>query len=38
MPVEPAEAELNLEVLEGLFDFYYVLPTKTSARKAANKR
>ncbi len=34
VPVEPAEAELNLEVLEGLFDFYFVLPAKTAARKA----
>lgn len=34
VPVEPAEAELNLEVLEGLFDFYFVSPAKTAARKA----
>lgn len=33
--VEPAEAELNLDVLESLFDFYFVLPAKTKARKAA---
>lgn len=37
--VEPGEAEWNLEVLEGLFDFYYVQPAKTAARKAAlNKK
>jgi hypothetical protein len=27
VPVEPAEAEWNLDVLEGLFDFYFVQPT-----------
>jgi hypothetical protein len=35
LPVEPGEAEWNLEVLEGLFDFYYVQPVRTAARKAA---
>ena len=30
--VEPGEAELNLEVLEGLFDFYYVQPAKNKDR------
>jgi hypothetical protein len=33
--VEPGEAEWNLDTLEGLFDFYYVAPAKTAARKAA---
>jgi len=35
LPVEPHEAEWNLEVLEGLFDFYYVAPARNAARKAA---
>ena len=33
--VEPGEAEWNLEVLEMLFDFYYVQPEKTKQRRAA---
>lgn len=33
--VEPGEAEWNIEVLEGLFDFYFVQPEKNRARKAA---
>jgi hypothetical protein len=33
--VEPGEAELNLDVLDGLFDFYYVQPARNKARKAA---
>jgi hypothetical protein len=33
--VEPGEAEWNLEVLELLFDFYYVQPEKTKQRRAA---
>jgi hypothetical protein len=33
--VEPGEAEWNLEVLDGLFDFYYVQPEKTKQRKTA---
>lgn len=33
--VEDHEAEWNLDVLDGLFDFYFVLPAKTAARKAA---
>ncbi len=33
--MEPGEAEWNLDTLEGLFDFYYVQPAKTAARKAA---
>jgi len=37
--VEPGEAEWNLEVLESLFDFYFVEPTKSAHRKAAlNKK
>jgi hypothetical protein len=37
--VEAGEAEWNLEALEALFDFYYVQPAKTVARKAAlNKK
>lgn len=35
LPVEEHEAEWNLEVLEGLFDFYYVQPAKDAARRAA---
>lgn len=34
LPVEPQEAEWNLEVLESLFDFYYVQPTLISKKKA----
>ena len=35
LPVEPGEAEWNLDVLESLFDFYFVQPAKMAARKAA---
>ena len=35
LPVDPHEAEWNLEVLEGLFDFYYVQPAKDQARRLA---
>ena len=28
LPVEPEEAEWNLDVLEGLFDYFYVLPAR----------
>ena len=35
MPVEPHEAEWNLDVLEGLFDYFYVAPARDAARKAA---
>ncbi len=35
LPVEGHEAEWNIDVLEGLFDFYYVQPTKNLQRKAA---
>jgi hypothetical protein len=39
VPVEPREAEWNLDVLESLFDFYFVAPAKTKARKdALNKK
>ena len=34
LEVEPHEAEWNLEVLESLFDFYYVQPERAKARKA----
>jgi hypothetical protein len=34
LPVEPQEAEWNLEVLEALFDFFYVQPAKAKARRA----
>lgn len=33
--VEPGEAEWNLEVLESLFDFYFVQPALVAKRKAA---
>ena len=33
--VEPGEAEWNLEVLEGLFDFYFVQPALLQKKKAA---
>ena len=33
--VENGEAEWNLEVIEGLFDFYYTQPAKNATRKAA---
>ena len=37
--VEPGEAEWNLEVLESLFDFYYVRPALLQAKKdALNKK
>jgi hypothetical protein len=37
--VEPHEAEWNLDVLESLFDFYYVLPARAQAKKdAINKK
>ncbi len=35
LPVEPHEAEWNLEVLDMLFDFCYVHPAKNAARRAA---
>jgi Domain of unknown function (DUF4145) len=33
--VEPGEAETNLEVLDGLFDFYYVMPALALAKRTA---
>jgi hypothetical protein len=37
--VEPDEAEWNLDVLESLFDFYFVLPARAQAKKdALNKK
>jgi hypothetical protein len=39
VPVEPGEAEWNLDTLELLFDFYFVAPAKTKARRdALNKK
>ncbi len=39
MPVEAGEAEWNLDVLEALFDFYFVQPALLAAKKAAlNKK
>ena len=35
LPVEDHEAEWNLDVLEGLFDFFYVQPAKDAARVSA---
>lgn len=37
-PVEPGEAEWNLDVLELMFDFYFVAPARTKARKDALNR
>lgn len=34
VPVETGEAEWNLDVLESLFDFYFVQPALTAKRKA----
>jgi len=35
LDVEPGEAEWNLEVLESLFDFYFVQPALLQAKRAA---
>jgi hypothetical protein len=35
LPVEPGEAEWNLDVLEDLFDFYFVAPALTKKKKEA---
>lgn len=35
VPVEPHEAEWNLDVLEALFDFYYVQPAVVAKKRAA---
>jgi hypothetical protein len=39
LPVEPGEAEWTLDVLEGLFDVYFVQPARAkSKRDALNKK
>lgn len=39
MPVEPGEADWNLDVLEALFDFYFVQPAVVQKKKdALNKK
>ncbi len=38
VPVEPGEAEWNLDVIESLFDFYFVAPANTKARKDVTNR
>jgi len=35
LDVEPGEAEWTLDVLEELFDFYFVQPAKLQAKRAA---
>lgn len=35
MPVEPGEAEWNLDVLDGLFDFFFVQPEILKKRRAS---
>jgi uncharacterized protein Smg (DUF494 family) len=35
MPVETGEAEWNLDVLESLFDFYFVQPANLKKKKDA---
>ena len=35
LEVEPGEAEFLLDVLEGLFDFYFVQPKRSEAQRAA---
>jgi hypothetical protein len=35
LDVEPGEAEWNLDVIEGMFDFYFVQPEKLKQKKAA---
>jgi len=35
LDVEPGEAEWNLDVLEDLFDFYFVRPARLAAKRAA---
>ncbi|MBE2244693.1 MAG: DUF4145 domain-containing protein [Burkholderiaceae bacterium] len=35
LPVEPGEAEWTLDVLDGLFDFYFVQPALLQQRRAA---
>lgn len=36
--MEPGEAEWNLDVLEALFDFYFVAPAKAQERRDALNR
>ena len=38
LPVEPGEAEWNLDVIEALFNFYFVAQAKALARRAALNR
>jgi len=38
LPVEPGEAEWNLDVIEALFDFYFVAPARARARSEALNR
>ena len=38
LPVEPAEAEWNLDVLEALFDFYFVQPAVIRKKREALNR
>jgi len=35
LPVEPVEAEWNLDVIEALFDFYFVQPAVARKKRAA---
>ncbi|MCH7575862.1 MAG: DUF4145 domain-containing protein [Candidatus Marinimicrobia bacterium] len=35
LPVEPGESEWNLDVLESLFDFYFVQPAILKSKRAA---
>lgn len=35
LKVEPGEADWTLDTVESLFDFYFVMPAKAAARKAA---
>lgn len=35
LPVEPGEADWNLDVIEALFDYYYVQPALTSKKRDA---
>ncbi len=35
IPVEPGEAEWNLDVIEALFDFYFVQPEILTKKRAA---
>ena len=35
MPVEPHEAKWSLDILESLFDFYYVQPVRDAQKRAA---